>query len=199
MICVADMGGLEWRKAMRAVPYFKRFAKVMDDNFPEKLHVVRPAVCADTRPPNSAVRRTPCATRAARRRRTLAAGIRRQRASHLLDGVPAARALPCRRHQGQGARLRQGRRPLTRQGWAARAHGARTGATLPRWHVTLVHHPRAGNGGGAQGGGAQLSVGVRTGRDRRLLLLRQRRHKLVCVCRFREGRCADWFKRDTKV
>ena len=50
MICVADMGGLQWRTAMRAVPHFKRFSKVMDDNFPEKLHVVS-ADCAQPSSP----------------------------------------------------------------------------------------------------------------------------------------------------
>merc|ERR1712032_127835 len=39
MICVADMGGLQWRVAMRAVPFFKRFSRVLDDNFPEKLDI----------------------------------------------------------------------------------------------------------------------------------------------------------------
>lgn len=39
MICVADMGGLSWRRAMRAVPHFKQLSRVLDDNFPEKLHV----------------------------------------------------------------------------------------------------------------------------------------------------------------
>ena len=33
------MGGLQWRAAMRAVPHIKKFSRVMDDNFPEKLHV----------------------------------------------------------------------------------------------------------------------------------------------------------------
>lgn len=41
MICVADMGGLSWGSAIRGIPHFKKLSKVMDDNFPEKLDVVR--------------------------------------------------------------------------------------------------------------------------------------------------------------
>ena len=39
VVCVADLDGLQWTRAARAIPTFKRLTKVLDDNFPERLHV----------------------------------------------------------------------------------------------------------------------------------------------------------------
>ncbi|KAL3913587.1 MAG: hypothetical protein SGPRY_007931 [Prymnesium sp.] len=42
MVCVSDMEGLQLRTALRGVSAFRRMSAVLDSNFPEKLHVVRP-------------------------------------------------------------------------------------------------------------------------------------------------------------
>lgn len=39
IICVADFDGMEWGRAAKAVPTFKRLTKYLDDYFPERLHV----------------------------------------------------------------------------------------------------------------------------------------------------------------
>lgn len=39
IICVADFKGMQWSRAAKAVPTFKRLSRVLDDYFPERLHV----------------------------------------------------------------------------------------------------------------------------------------------------------------
>jgi len=39
VVCVADLDGMQWTRAVRAVPTFKKLSKVLDENFPERLHV----------------------------------------------------------------------------------------------------------------------------------------------------------------
>jgi hypothetical protein len=65
VVCVADFDGMQWTRALRAVPVFKRLQAVLDNHFPERLHVgfvaraprlfsgiyklVEPFLAADTR------------------------------------------------------------------------------------------------------------------------------------------------------
>ena len=37
VVMVADLAGLQWSRALRAVPQFKRLSRILDDNFPERL------------------------------------------------------------------------------------------------------------------------------------------------------------------
>lgn len=39
VVCVADFEGMQWSRALRAVPIFKRLSNVLDSHFPERLHV----------------------------------------------------------------------------------------------------------------------------------------------------------------
>ena len=39
VVCVADFDGMQWMRALRSVPGFKRLSHVLDNHFPERLHV----------------------------------------------------------------------------------------------------------------------------------------------------------------
>ena len=39
VVCVADFLGLEWRRGMRSVKPFLALSRILDDHFPERLHV----------------------------------------------------------------------------------------------------------------------------------------------------------------
>mgnify|MGYP006198111545 CR=1 FL=1 len=38
-VCILDLEGLSWARCARSIPYFNRMVKMLDSNFPERLHV----------------------------------------------------------------------------------------------------------------------------------------------------------------